>query len=358
MTTEEGAGYPNLVRLLFTIAHFNSNFNPRSTPMTPKHPNIRISRILKSSFAVALIATLTFGSTVAYAQSYFDFFASFVKGRAASRAVVATDDTDVMFIIKYTGTSERGTVTVAANGDITLKHGVTSSEAVDTTVECDASIAATGSRSGIIDVSDAACDTVGEVMNIINSQTTNWVIVPLDALLTDSTNDTLNALAETSASVNDGLNLTWDTSVAFKHTLALLPAEARKIQFYVENPIGTRMQLKKNPYAGLRTIVGHINATSTYGSGTSALTVYQMVPNFVRTSIGGSGSSTAVNTTLYGGIAGGATTVNKIFIALSDNYRIVGDDGAKVISRLENSAAMSAVTHYVSGSVYNTRVNP
>lgn len=320
-------------------------------------PNIRTSRIIHMGVLTALFIALM--APLASAQTYFDFFAAFTKGRNAANYLTAVNN-DVAFLIKYTGTQQKGIVDVAANGDITLKHGNSGSEVVDTTVECDASIAASGSRSGIIDVSDSSCDTVGEVMNIINSQSTNWVIVPIDALLTDDLNaggsGSLVTITGSSASVIDGLALTWDTATKFISTIALLPPEARKIGYYLSGVPSTASpgtQLKQNPYAGLRTVVGAANATSTYGSGSSAYRISQEVPIYRK-----SGTSTSTITVLYGDIAGGATTVNKTFIAPTDNYRIMGDDGAKVVLRLTNSAAMTAITHFAQGIVYNAKLTP
>lgn len=320
-------------------------------------PNIRTSRIIHKGVLTALFIALM--APLASAQTYFDFFASFMKGRNAANYLTAVN-TDVAFLIKYTGTQNKGIVDVAANGDITLKHGVTGSEVVDTTVECDSSIAASGSRSGIIDVSDSACDTVGEVMNIINSQSTNWVIVPIDALLSDDLNaggsGALVTITGSSASVMDGLALVWDTATRFASTIALLPPEARKIRYYLSGVPSTGTPgtgLKPNPYAGLRTVVGAANATSTYGSGSSSYRISQEVPLYNK-----SGTSTSTITVLYGDIAGGATTVNKTYIAPTDNYRIMGDDGAKVVLKLTNTAAMTAITHFAQGVVYNARLTP
>lgn len=321
------------------------------------------SRIFKLIRTLSAAAILLAFAPQASAQTYFDFFTALMKGRNASQALSA-DDLDTAFLIKYVGTQQRGTIDVAANGDITLKHGASGSEVVDTTIECDASIAATGSRNGIIDVSDPACDTVGEVMNIINSQSTNWVMVPLDALLSDDLNaggsGSLVTVSAQSCSVTDGYAAKWDTDTKFISTIALLPPEARKIGFYLTGTLGTNINLKVNPYAGLKTMVGTANATSTYGSGTSSYAINQELVKYIRTSPNGGvgGSSTSVITKLYGDIAGGATTVNKTFIALTDNFRIVGDDGTKVVLRLTNSAAMASTVHYAYGTVYSTKPNP
>jgi hypothetical protein len=313
---------------------------------------IRISKLFRSSFAVALL--LTFVPAV-YAQTLSDYLATFLKGRNVGR-FIAADDTSVAILIKHIGTAASGIVDVAANGDITLKTGAVGSEAVDTSIECDASIAATGSRNGIIDVSTTPCDTIGEVLDIINSQQTaagrnNWVAVGLDSLRSDSSNDTLVTITGSNASVVGGLGLTTDTDVAFTSTIALVSPEARRIEFYLSG-VGSNVRLQPNPFVDTRAFVSAVNAFSTYGSGSSSYRISQVLPS---NKSGASTVSSETVTPLYGDIAAGATTVNKIFVAPTDNSRIVGDVGTKLVARLTNTAAMATVTHNATGIMYSEK---
>ena len=288
-----------------------------------------------------------------------DYLSSIVRKLADGSPITrgATDDTPVTFLIRYTGTNANGgTVTVAANGDITLSQGSVGASAVDTTVECDGSITTSGSRSGIIDVSDAACDTLGEVVDIINSQTTNWRIVILDGLRSYSSNDTLLARSETAANAVGGLGLLSDTDVALHTTLLVAPPTIalqgqpvnygpRDIRFYlggVDNRQYTT--LTPNPFRGVRYKLWQANATSTYGSGTSN---WSLTCSLLTQSAATTGGTESVDSYT---VPGGATTVNKVF-----DFSAYGYDcppGWRMLSRLVNSAAMASTQHYVAGLQY------
>lgn len=253
----------------------------------------------------------------------------------------SADDTDVKLLVKYVGTNASGgTVTVAANGNITLAQGAVGSATADATVLCG------GGGNGVIVVANASCDTLGEVINAINASN-NWIAVPLDGLLSDDMNcggsGCLKALSEATASILGGKGLFVETAVVLNSTIALLPPEARQIEFYVAGQVGSGAVLKRNPFAGYRTFVASQLATSTYGAGTSSMSISTVAPIYTRA------SSTESVTTLYGPIAGGATTVSKTFIALSDPVKVLADSDQKVILRLTNTSAMSVVTHTVLG---------
>lgn len=252
------------------------------------------------------------------------------------------DDTDVKLLVKYVGTNASGgTVTVSAAGDITLAQGAVGSSTADATLKCPS-----GGSNGVIDVSDASCNTLGEVINAINASN-NWIAVPLDGLLSDDMNcggsGCLNALSEATASILGGKGLFADTDVILNSTIALVPPEARQIEFYVSGVTGYGAALQRNPFAGYRTFVASQLATSTYGAGSSSMSISTVAPIYTRA------SSTESVTTLYGPIAGGATTVSKTFIALSDPVKVLADSDQKVILRLTNTSAMSVVTHTVLG---------
>lgn len=143
--------------------------------------------------------------------------------------------TQPQVLVQYTGSNANGgTVTVAAGGDITFSQGAVGSSTVDATMECDGTIAATGSRNGIYDLSTpaAACDTLGEVVDLINSQGTNWLAVIVHGLRSDATDNVFITLAETAANSADGLGLLSDGTTLFKASRALIPAAALKLPFY------------------------------------------------------------------------------------------------------------------------------
>jgi hypothetical protein len=258
------------------------------------------------------------------------------------------DDSDIAFYIKYTGTSGNATVAVAANGDITLQDA----GAADTTLECPIS----GALGGIIDVSDAACDTLGEVVDVVNSSTTGvWRAVIVDGVRSDSSNDSFLTFGATQATLAAGLAIKWDTdTVGFKSTIALVPSAYRNsIQPWLATRAATTApQLVRNPFAGTMTRFLIANATSTYASGTSVYEIHSVRVNNVATA--GSGTAipvqgSEVDTILYS-TAAGATTVNKVFDF--STFGVIGNPDEKMVVRLKNSAAMASTVHYAYGQQF------
>lgn len=303
------------------------------------------SRSSTSTFGLAILLGLTILSLVAGPTLTPDVSAQVDTspyGHTSSIRPVANalgaDNTDVAILVQYIGDSGDGEVAVAAGGDLTFISGVDASEAADTSFECPIS----GALGGVIDVSDTACDTLGEVVDTINGKctgctTTNWRAVILDGKRSDSSNDTLNALSSTTVRTTDGVGLKWDTDVAFLSTIALVPQEARKMPFYTDTRSNILME---NPWVGTMTAFVIGNATSTYGSGTSVYSLESCIPVLSIT------IPSETCTTMYS-TAAGATTANKIFDYTP--FGILGQRNAKLIARLTNSAAAASTVHYAYG---------
>lgn len=242
---------------------------------------------------------------------------------------VSADDTDVAMLVGYFSTSatnNSGLVAVAANGDMTFTQGVLGAEAASTEFECPVS----GALGGVIDVSDAACNTVGEVCDIINAST-SWRCIGLDSMRSDVVDARILTIAATRATAAAGLAINWDTSTKFQATTALTPY--RSLSDYIVP--GTRT-LKADLYTGTRTGLFLGSATSTYGSGTSTLRFYSV--DIKQTS---PTKWSEVATQIYF-TPGGATTVAQTY-----DFRDIGLWGkidGKVIARIDNSAAASAIT--------------
>lgn len=254
--------------------------------------------------------------------------------------------TQPQILIQYTGSAALGgTVTVAAGGDITFGQGAVGASVADATMECDASIAATGSRNGIYDLSTphANCDTLGEVVDLINSQGTNWLAVIVHGLRSDPTDNVFITLSEAAANSVDGLGLLSDGTTLFKASRALIPAAALKMPFYKVGLGRTARALKANPFEGLTPILYNAVATSTYGSGTSAHEVHCVaVKNSLTV-----GSETVTTYTS----AAGATTVANTF-APNTSFGVACPKGQKMLYRTANSAAMTASTLYLAGHIF------
>lgn len=150
-------------------------------------------------------------------------------------------------IIKFVGTATgKPTVAVAAGGDMTLSTGA----GADTT---------TGSPTlnGVFDLSTpaAAVDTMGELVNLVNTTGSNWKMVLIGCLASDLTDNTIDTLSTTDAAVPGGVVLFRDAVVAsatsvFSAQVALYPeTAATDIRFHLSgSPVGaTTGSTKVNP---------------------------------------------------------------------------------------------------------------
>jgi hypothetical protein len=259
-----------------------------------------------------------------------------IAAGAPVSASVAADDTDVALLIKYVGAASTATVEVAVtSSDFTFKQG----GAADTTLECPVS----GALGGLIDVSNAACNTAGEVVDIINGSA-DWRAVILDGVRSDVVDARLLTLAESDATLEDGRSVFWDTSTAFIATRAL--TTKRTIKPYIAGRPQQNALFTPNPFAGFRTVYWYGNATSTYATGNSNFSV--VCVSLKNNS--GTTKSTETVTTILGPIAGGATTANKEF-----DFRHSGvycDNDQKLLIRLTNSLAAATVQLVGYGTQY------
>ena len=97
---------------------------------------------------------------------------------AKNQAYYVNDDAPIALAIRYVGSEDSATVTVSS-GDITFQHGDLASEAVDGTIDSGAN------DDGVIDVSDANANTMGEVVDLINASA-NWEAKLVDDLRADA----------------------------------------------------------------------------------------------------------------------------------------------------------------------------
>lgn len=228
------------------------------------------------------------------------------------------DDTPIGLLIRYVGAQISGTVTVAADGNITFKHGALGAEANDTSIGGAADAGAT------IDVSEVTEDTFGEVVDLINGSA-NWEAVLVDVLRTHTSTDALKAKAAAQAKTNAGLQCELDTDTAKIATRLIAPEAYRKdLRTYEKQGVVD----PSFPFIGFRAALIRARSLSTFGAGTSAFKVYSELARSPYSQI------TAWN------IAGGATTVEKTY-DFSDG-EIVSDQGARMIVGLENSDAMAS----------------
>ena len=165
-----------------------------------------------------------------------------------------TDDTDVGLVVRYVGAQKSATVTVAAAGDITFKHGAAAAEVADTTIQI-------GATPGMIDVSNSAGNTMALVVDAIN-KSANWKAYIKDALRADSSDastGSLLAMAETTISPLTDLPLYKDTSKVLNLSIR----------------VGIRQNATQTSRFGAAEIF-NIVSKNTFGSGTSLIQIYRV----------------------------------------------------------------------------------
>lgn len=309
-----------------------------------------------------LAATLLF-LAAGYAQAQVLYTVNVPKGaRTIAQAQTSTTAGDVAMYCKYIGSSACASIAVdAGTGDLTFTEGTCGSEAATSTFECPVS----GALGGVIDVSNAACNTIGEVVNIVNTTSSGWRCLPFGALLADSSNDTIATISATQATGPDGLALYFDDAVTFGASIVLSPvtndggSSARGYSKLSTGPFATTFLQKPYANPAKQALLQSAQITTTYGSGTSAFSVIAVDRTFGTT-------SSETSYTIWPSTALGATTVAKTFG--SCDTPATGCDpawgpsgllcpaGMQCILRVANSEALSAITAGVSGLYWDAPV--
>lgn len=109
-------------------------------------------------------------------------------------------DVSVAILIQYIGSEASALAALVASTSLTLSHGDLSSEAVDSTF----------GTAGVIDLSSAAFNTCGEVVDAIN-KSANWRAKLIGALYDDASANLL-ALSSTQCKVAAGIPIYFDGS--------------------------------------------------------------------------------------------------------------------------------------------------
>lgn len=235
-----------------------------------------------------------------------------------------TTQTLTAIILQYIGPEDSGTVAVAAGGDMTFKHGDVGSEAVDSGI----------GSSGVLDLSTPAAglDTMGELVDTINASA-NWRAILVGARRSDSTDNTLAALSESQAKVSTlsgryrsaGLYIYMDEQVSLKCGFSI--TNKRYTGIYTAS---SQKALGDAQDAGYQNELAALSLKSTYGSGTSAYSVY-LINDATNEEI------------LLFSAAGGATTVAASLNLVSTyGSAYKAPIGYRIFVQLVNSAAMTA----------------
>jgi len=280
---------------------------------------------------VALLALLSPISGIAQSPDY----------EPVSQAYTA-DDVDAAILIVYVGTGASGTVAVTT-GDVLLKHGVLASEVADTTItRC-------GATDGTLDVDDAECNTLGELVDSINASA-NWRAVRQDSVQSDLVSGAaLLTRSATAAKTRLGVPLFWDTSVSFDTTRLLVPPGYRNdISRYLTG-IGVDTKVRSNPFGGRQTSLQFYSGTSTFATGTSTIQFIEDPAAFSVTLGAEADDDVVVFST-----AGGATTVAKDVTSFQ-TLPFYFVEGRRALVRINNSAAASVVTQVATGKISKSK---
>ncbi len=295
----------------------------------------------KKSLIMLLVGVLALTglSVTASAQSsdYLEYLARFLNGQTVA-GVRDADDTDVAIVVDYVeGANTIAQLALEANGDLTFTQDNTSGATASTELECPVS----GALGGVISVSDGACNTFGEVVDIINASV-SWRAVLVGALRTDTwdANSILADPADSDVRDLEGDSFYWDTDASFMASYVVSDKQDFT-SFY-----GSAGNLLKNPWDGTRATIRYLAATSTFGSGSSTIVVYSVKPD-------NQGGSEEV-TTLFSTV-GASTTTEKIAVTLGMLGGILGRNDEKLLFRLENSAASASTFLKVYGSEFASR---
>lgn len=276
-----------------------------------------------------------------------------IPAGARTVAQAVAEDGESAIVCKYIGTSNCASIAVdAGTGDLTFTDGTCGSEGATDTFECPVS----GALGGVIDVSNGSCNTIGEVVDIVNASS-DWRCQPYASLRADSSNDTLVTISATQATGPDGLGLKLDSSVALISTVVLAPNTGPiPSDSYRNLSLGPQStSFLSKPWVNTQAYLSSVQALSTYGSGTSALSVIAVDRTFAA-----AGSETSY--TVWPSMAGGATTVAKTFGSCDTSATgcdpawgpggLFCPEGLQCLVRLTNSAALSVNTIGVNGLLF------
>lgn len=301
-------------------------------------------------FLAALVLALGFaaGPTAPVAKAQY----LAVAGQQGVGVAISGTSNYFPVLIKYVGASPAGgTVTVdAATGDITLKTGPVGSSVADVTTECPVS----GALAGVIDVSNAACNTLGEVVDVINASA-NWRAALQDAVRTDSSDNTLATLAETSASNVKGLALAGDSTVSLQVTALLVPTR-NDIGQYISNGAGG-YKMNKNPFNDSQAQFLRANSTLT---GTGADTFKILFTSEVNNQLCSLTASAVVcsaseTSEVVYQEPGGTTGANKAFDF--SEVPLYGKPGGRLLIRGDFATTLTAVVFSGAGNFFPYKAN-
>jgi hypothetical protein len=259
-----------------------------------------------------------------------------------SASLVAADS-DVALVIKYFPGPGQGsgaitpTVAVEADGNLTF----TVAAVAYAGFECPFS----GALGGVLDVSDAECNTAGEVVQIINSTPISFATgyfraALVGALASDvlSTQAWLPDAADTDVGRPDlGEVIYWDSSALDDNTATFFDDSLGASAF-----IGTR-NVAKNPFADTDALIAWVRATSTNAGTVGDVTVSAVKSNYGS----GGGCNSGTDCGSYSEVvrtvvveAHATTEDDNLSAEFPDGFFVKGE---KVIVRIDATGADTSV---------------
>lgn len=230
--------------------------------------------------------------------------------------------TDVAMWVKWVGpstfTTKPTVAVVAADSDMNFTvNGA-----------ADATITGCGGTAGSLDTAQAACDTLIELCNTINTSA-NWLCVLENEVGSTTTNNTLITLGATDAAIPGGVPILKDTVVGLNAYVSLRPGT--DMGFFLEGN-----KPNKNPFADSITLVQSIRENITSGG-----TVGNFEVIGVKRVFGGpSGKTLSETVRVIWSEVGAATTVEK---ALNFwNFPLMSQPGEIVLVRISAGTNLTA----------------
>lgn len=288
-------------------------------------------RFLTLAAALGVIAAL---SAPAIAQPYLGGLK--LVGPATGAASV--DDTTVALYVKYVGsTAGKPTVEVdaATTRDITFKIA----GAVDTTVGCPTI------GTGIVDVSNAACNTFGEIINKVMGQSSNWILVPGALLATESADQTLKALTATDTNIrttgaplyfdNQNVNVSADLV-----SVVVGPPSGANAAFYTSGN-----KPNANPF-GSFTFLSFFSEKKT-STGTIGATIVYAVKSVFAGLLGSTATYTETSRVAWQETGGATATENQTDFT---NFPLIAEPGEHFVFRVSSSTSITAQAVVATGA--------
>lgn len=288
-------------------------------------------------FAASIVLLLGFLAPVAFSQGGLKQIDAFMAGRSVADSQTA-ENGEAAIIVRYIGTAANAQIAVSAagTGDISFTEDVGSGLAADASVICP-----TGGTGGTIDVSDGDCDTLGEVVDIINAEAgANWVAVVHAGLRSLSSDTDLFALTATSNVMRpEGQDLNRDTTEADDVWFVLSENQDGRDYFTINGG------LIPNPYRGKRASLFHLLYNLNLSDGAQTFVFYSVRPNNLV------GGSAEVVTTLFAVVLADATATD---VTLFQQIGISGNYDEKLVVGVQDSGATAGVTYvYAFGYEYD-----